>query len=246
MIRGHFLCLLRYGGLKHKRSSPAMQCSNRVQCLKRRRASRSPTPMSEESVQPPSASPSASSSSSTPPSGSSPSTRVTVTETSSSASHSPVSVEGIGCSASTDGAHCTPQDASFPIASCISGPFNSDQRIFGVVADPMQTGFWSQVPSQQTWVLTPPTQLTQSITPSIQDDSDLKVWPANSHGNNILSYSGISGPPNMVPAVSSVTGAVFTMICLVPHCCFQCQPIVDMWKHVTWTHLQYEIEGAKY
>ena len=194
LVRGCFLRSLRYGGLNHEHFSPAAQCGNRIQHLKRkrlRRASQSSTLMSKESIHPPPTFP--------------------------LASHS-------------------------PNASYIPGPPNSDQTLFGLVAEPMQTGFWSQVPSQQTWELTPPTQLT----PSIQDDFDLRAWPIDSHGNNILSYSEISGPLNTVPIVSSVTGAVFTMTCPVPHCYFQCQTIVDMWKHITWTHLQYVVERAKY
>ena len=239
LVRGCFLCSLRYGGLSHEHCSPAAQCGNRIEHLKRKRlrASQSSTLMSTESVQPPSAFPLASTSSSTPLSAPPPSTRVMMAEMSSSASHSLVPTEGVGYPASMDGAHCTPQDASFPNASRISGPFDSDQTPPGPVAEPTQTGFWSQPPSQQIWAPTPPTQFVQSVAPPlIQDGSNLRPPSVNSHDNNILSFSGVSGPLNAVSTVSTVTGAAFTMTCPIPYCYFQCQTILDMWRHVTWTH----------
>lgn len=86
-----------------------------------------------------------------------------------------------------------------------------DQRMFGFVANPIQPG---QLPSQQTWASIPPIQLAQSVTPPLtQGGSDL--WPPD-----------------------SMTGVTFTMTCPIPCCCFQCQTVLDMWKHVTWTHVQ--------
>lgn len=157
-----------------------------------------------------------------------------VADTLPSAPHSLVAVEEIGCSASTDG------DFPFPDANCVSGLFESDPRMFGFVANPIQTNFWGQLPSQQTWTSTPSTQLVQNVTPpSVQGDSDPAPSPVNSHGNGLLSCPGISDPLNVVSTVSdATTGATFTMTCPIPHCCFQCQTVLDMWKHVTWTHVR--------
>lgn len=37
---------------------------------------------------------------------------------------------------------------------------------------------------------------------------------------------------NTSPALS------FTMTCPVPHCCFQCQTVVEIWRHITWSHVR--------
>lgn len=29
----------------------------------------------------------------------------------------------------------------------------------------------------------------------------------------------------------------FTMTCPVPHCCYQCQNVGEIWRHITWTHV---------
>lgn len=29
----------------------------------------------------------------------------------------------------------------------------------------------------------------------------------------------------------------FTMTCPIPHCCYQCQTVVEIWRHITWTHV---------
>ena len=29
----------------------------------------------------------------------------------------------------------------------------------------------------------------------------------------------------------------FTMTCPVPHCCYQCQTAVEIWRHITWAHV---------
>jgi len=155
-------------------------------------------------------------------------------ETLSSASRSFVSPEEITCSASADRAY---HDFPSPDASCVSGLLESDPRMFGFVADQIQTGFWGELPSQHTWTSTPPTQLVQDPTsPSIQGDTDIAVY---SHGNNLLPCSGIPEPLNVTSAVSdAMAGAAFTMTCPIPHCYFQCQAVLDMWKHVTWTHVR--------
>jgi len=31
---------------------------------------------------------------------------------------------------------------------------------------------------------------------------------------------------------------LFTMTCPVPHCCYQCQTVVEIWRHITWTHVR--------
>ena len=30
----------------------------------------------------------------------------------------------------------------------------------------------------------------------------------------------------------------FTMTCPVPHCCYQCQNVVEIWRHITWAHVR--------
>jgi len=117
--------------------------------------------------------------------------------------------------------------------------FESDPRLFSFVVDPTQTGFWGGLSPQQPWVSTPPTQLVSSVAPpSIQGD-DRKSSPVDNHGNNLLSRPGLSEPLNAVQTVSdAMAGMAFTMTCPVPHCCFQCQTVLDMWKHVTWTHVR--------
>ena len=192
----------------------------------------------EESVQSPSTSSLSSWLPSTPPS--EPSTCMMVAETLPSASHSLVPVEETGCSTPADGPHHTPQDFPFPEAGCVSGLFESDPRMFGFVPDPIQTSFWGELPSQQTWTSTPPAQLVQCTTPlSIQGDSDRRSSPVEGHVNSLLPCSGISEPLNVASAVSdTLTGAAFTMTCPIPHCYFQCQTVLDMWKHVTWTHVR--------
>lgn len=30
----------------------------------------------------------------------------------------------------------------------------------------------------------------------------------------------------------------FTMTCPVPHCCYQCQTVVEIWRHITWAHVR--------
>jgi len=193
----------------------------------------SPTLTFEESVQSPSAS-SLSSWPSTPPS--EPSTCVMLAEILPGTSH-PL-VEEIRSPAS-DGAHHQAQVFPFPEPSCELGLFESDPRMLGFVPDPIQTGFWTGLP-QQAWTSASPTQFVQNSTsPSIQDDSDQTPSNVDSHGNNIPSCSSISEPLNVTSATSdAITGAAFTMTCPIPHCYFQCQTVLDMWRHVTWTHVR--------
>lgn len=188
----------------------------------------------EESVQSPSASSMSSWLPSTPPS-EPPSTCMIVPETLPSTSHSLVPVEETRCPTSAD-----PRDFPFPQASCVSGLYESDPRMFAFVADPIQPGFWGELPSQQTWAPSPPTQLVQCTTPpSIQGDSDRRSSSVDAHVNNQLPSPGISKPLGVITPVSdAMTGAAFTMTCPVPHCCFQCQTVLDMWKHFTWTHVR--------
>ena len=197
----------------------------------------SPTLTFEESVPSPSDSPLSSWNPSTPPS--EPSTCVMVAEMLPSTSHSLVSVEGIRSPASSDAAHHQPQEFPFPEPSCGLGLFESDPRILGFIPDPIQTGFWTGLP-QQAWTSASPTQFVQSSTsPSIQDDSDRAPSTVDNHGNNLPSCSSISEPVNVASTASDVmTGAAFTMTCPIPHCYFQCQTVLDMWRHVTWTHVR--------
>ncbi|KAF9647928.1 hypothetical protein BDM02DRAFT_3145073 [Thelephora ganbajun] len=202
-------------------------------------ASPSPPLTFEECVRSPSASSLSSWHPSTPPSEPSPPKCMPVAETLPSTSHSLVAVEEIGRSTSVDGVHA-PQDFPFPEASCVSGLFGNGPGMFDFVPNPMQTGYWGDVHSHQAWTSNPSTQLAQSATsPSIQGNSDRISSPVDSHSNNLLPSSGISRPLNVAPIVSdAMTGAAFTMTCPIPHCYFQCQTVLDMWKHVTWTHVR--------
>ena len=64
--------------------------------------------------------------------------------------------------------------------------------------------------------------------------------PVDDNGNDLLSCPGIANPLNVVPNISDamMAGAAFTMTCPIPHCYFQCQTVVDMWKHLTWSHVR--------
>ena len=196
----------------------------------------SPTLTFEESVQSPSASSLSSWHPSTPPSESS--TRVMVADILPNTSHSLVSVEETRSPASSASAHQA-QTFPFPEASCGLGLFESDPRMLGFVANPIQTNFWAGVP-QQSWTSTPPTQFVQNPTsPSIRDDSDRGGSTVDSHGDNILPCSSVSEPLNVASTASdAITGAAFTMTCPIPHCYFQCQTVLDVWRHVTWTHVR--------
>ena len=104
----------------------------------------------------------------------------------------------------------------------------------------MQTGYWSELSPQQAWVSTPQTQFAQLVSlPATQDDSDRRPSSVDAHGNNLLSCAGISEALNVVSNTSdAVAGAAFTMTCPIPHCYFQCQTVIDMWKHLTWAHVR--------
>ncbi|KAF9650187.1 hypothetical protein BDM02DRAFT_3185576 [Thelephora ganbajun] len=47
------------------------------------------------------------------------------------------------------------------------------------------------------------------------------------HMDPTLPFNNSSPPP--IP---------FTMTCPVPHCCYQCQTVVEIWRHITWTHVR--------
>ena len=191
----------------------------------------------EESVQSPSASSLASWPPSTPPSEPAPTSCVMGTKPSPTTSHSLVPIEEIGCSASVDGPHGAPQDFPFHEAGCVSGLFENSPGVLSF-GDPIRADFWGDLSSRQPWTSTPSAQLVQGATPpSIQDDSN--QMPSPEDGSNQLSCPGIFEPPSVVHTVSdAMTGAAFTMTCPLPHCYFQCQTILDMWKHVTWTHVR--------
>jgi hypothetical protein len=177
---------------------------------------------------------------STPPSESSPSSRVMVVQALPTTSYSSVPVEEIACPTTVDESHRhVPQTFSFP-PTCVSGLFESDPRIFGFVADATPTGFWGGISSQKPWIPTPPVQVSQiTASPPIQSDSDRSALPAGTRGNGLLPCSGIPEALSVVPNISEgITGPGFTMTCPVPHCYFQCQTTVDMWKHLTWTHVR--------
>ena len=43
--------------------------------------------------------------------------------------------------------------------------------------------------------------------------------------------------PHVFNNSSSNAPISFTMTCPVPHCCYQCQTIVEIWRHITWNHV---------
>ena len=43
---------------------------------------------------------------------------------------------------------------------------------------------------------------------------------------------------------SSQSRIPFTMTCPVPHCCYQCQSVVEIWRHITWTHVRPQPEDG--
>lgn len=192
----------------------------------------------EESIQSPSES-SLASWPSTPPSEPAPTNCVMGANASPRTPHSLVPVEEIRCSAIADGPHGAPPDFPFHEDSCVSGLFENAPGVLSF-GDPIRAGFWGGLPTRQPWTSAPPTQLVQNAAPpSAQDDSGQMSSPVDSHGGNRLSCPGIFEPPSAVQAVSdAMTGAAFTMTCPLPHCYFQCQTILDMWKHVTWTHVR--------
>lgn len=136
--------------------------------------------------------------------------------------------------------HHATQDFPFPAPNCAPGIFEGDPRMFSLVSNTVQTSFWGDLPSQQHWASTPLTQLAQIVaSPSIQCDSDRRSPPVDGNGDDLLSCPGISNQLNVVPSISdAMVEAAFTMTCPIPHCCFQCQTVVDMWKHLTWTHVR--------
>lgn len=242
---------------------PAVHCRNRLQSLQRLRAaagsgereatphasespldssllnfstpsetaSPSPAFTFDESVRSPSTSSLSSWDPSTPPSETSPSNRAMVMEALSRSSHPLVPV-GVPCSTTADGIHHAPQDFPFSVTDCVHGLYEGDSRMFGFVADPIQ--IWSEIHPQQPW------SSTQTVTPpSTNGDSDRRPSSVDAHGSALLSCPGISESLNLVPNISdTAAGAAFTMTCPIPHCYFQCQTVVDMWKHLTWTHVR--------
>lgn len=36
----------------------------------------------------------------------------------------------------------------------------------------------------------------------------------------------------------------FTMTCPVPHCCYQCHTVVEIWRHITWAHVRPQPEDG--
>jgi len=117
----------------------------------------------------------------------------------------------------------------------MSGLLKSDPILLDLITDQIQAGFWDGSLSQHNLMPTPPTQLVQDPNPlSIQDDPDRTAYR-----NNLLQCLGISGPPNVAPTIfDTMAGAGFTMTCPIPHCYFQSQTVLDMWKHITWTHVR--------
>ena len=157
------------------------------------------------------------------------------------ASYASVPVEDITCSTTAGEVHNhSTQPFSFPTPDCVSGLFESDSGIF-TVADPIQTDYWTELTSQQPWVSTPLTQPAQIVTSSspIRCDPVRMTSPVDDNGTDLLSCPGITNPLNVVPNLSdAMIGTAFTMTCPIPHCYFQCQTVVDMWKHLTWSHVR--------
>lgn len=153
-------------------------------------------------------------------------------------SYAPVSVGEIACSTAVDEVyHHTTRNFPFPPQNCVPGLLEGDSGVFTLVANPVQTGFWDEEHSQQPWASTQLAQIAAS--PQIQCDSDRRPSSVDGNTNDLLSCPGIPNPLDAVPNLSdAIMEAAFTMTCPIPHCCFQCQTVVDMWKHLTWTHVR--------
>lgn len=164
-----------------------------------------------------------------------------MTEVLPSTSRPLASAEGIRCPAPVDGVHHhAHQSFPLPEASCGLGLAESDPRMYDFVVDPTRTDFWGGLHSQQAWTSTPPTQFVQNpSSPSIRAGSDRGSSSVDAHGNNLASCSRISEPLNVASTIPDATGGpAFTMTCPIPHCYFQCQAVLGMWRHVTWTHVR--------
>lgn len=64
-------------------------------------------------------------------------------------------------------------------------------------------------------------------------------------GENVQFYQvpqAMTIPVDHIPQTFSQSSShppvSFTMTCPVPHCCFQCQAVVEIWRHMTWTHVR--------
>lgn len=62
---------------------------------------------------------------------------------------------------------------------------------------------------------------------SIQFYLPLQTSSTGQMDSTSLSNNSVSHPPTL-----------FTMTCPVPHCCYQCQTVAEIWRHITWTHVR--------
>lgn len=89
-----------------------------------------------------------------------------------------------------------------------------------------------------------PDSCWQGVVPSSE------LWrgcpPGNSIiGENVQFYqppqvltSHVDPTPHTFNDSSSQPPIPFTMTCPVPHCCYQCQTVVEIWRHITWAHVR--------
>ena len=61
-------------------------------------------------------------------------------------------------------------------------------------------------------------------------------------GENVHFYQppgalAVNVDPPAVNNSSSHPPILFTMTCPVPHCCYQCQTVAEIWRHITWIHV---------
>lgn len=97
-----------------------------------------------------------------------------------------------------------------------------------------------------------------AITPSTPTNPSSSCWQEpilpNEHWKDFPEGSSMTGgivqsyqPPQILTIHVDFTSPLsdpsqscipFIMTCPVPHCCYQCQSVVEIWRHITWTHIR--------
>lgn len=168
--------------------------------------------------------------------------------------------------AADDAASPSPSESSsgmesLPSPSLPGSPIRSPPSSSGPVYDrESDSRFGLEVPPEtpQDESFRIPTQALQQgfpITAPIPTDDPVGCWretiPPNefSVGGNVQFYQ----PPQVLATHlnpptfnnSSPNPPVpFTMTCPVPHCCYQCQAVAEIWRHMTWTHIRPQPEDG--
>ena len=206
----------------------AIHCRNRLQSLQRVKAAVEDTvsPPTNEPLSAPEILPSPSLSSFSVPSPPSPSIPLTPPlfpgeepsqGNSSTAPTIPVYDTGSDC-------HLTPE---FPPETHPNGSFQISPQVLQhgfpiTISTPTDdpTGCWQGViPPSELWKGSPPeNSIVEGDVQFYQPPQDLITHAFNNSSSNAP-----------IP---------FTMTCPVPHCCYQCQTVAEIWRHITWTHVR--------